>query len=215
MPSSRPRSRPSSSRRRRLLALLLAGAAGAAPGATGWTLSQDGGDLVLRQEGVERRRLPIRSLDGRERGTLAGQAFDAGRQAFVVVFAGLAELWELSIDPEAEPVYEGLVHDYRMGEGVAGRGFLGLRRTRLPEPASALALASAGYALVRGADLPDGRAVLHVVQRDVRLTLARLVLDGQPDLARALEDPGQSLMRVPAVQAGAGWQIDFKALRLR
>ena len=44
------------------------------------------------------------------------------RQSFVVALKDLPELWEISYDPKAEPIYDGLVHDYKMGEGVPKRG---------------------------------------------------------------------------------------------
>ena len=40
------------------------------------------------------------------------------------------ELWEISYDPAAEPIHDGYVHDYRMGESIAKPGFQGVRRTR-------------------------------------------------------------------------------------
>ena len=46
----------------------------------------------------------------------------------------IPELWEISYDPKAEPIYDGLVHDYKMGEAIAKPGFLGVRRTPLDEP---------------------------------------------------------------------------------
>lgn len=186
-----------------------------APG--GYALAQEGEDLVLRQDGAERRRMPLRSVDGRERGRVAALAHDAGRKSFVAVFSVLAELWELSLDPDAEPVYDGLVHDYRMGEGLAGRGFLGLRRTRLREPASALALAPAGYALVLSTAAQDKPAVLQLVQRDVRLVLARWTVDGRPDLSRAQPrgDDRRPLLWVPDAAGGPGWTVDLRAASLR
>lgn len=56
------------------------------------------------------------------------------RRSFIVAPADLPELWEISYDPRAEEIYDGIVHDYRFGEGVPRRGFLGIRRTTLPEP---------------------------------------------------------------------------------
>lgn len=54
------------------------------------------------------------------------------RSSFVVMLADIGELWEVSYNPQAEPLFEGLVHDYRMGEGLATPGFMGVRRTQLP-----------------------------------------------------------------------------------
>ncbi len=41
------------------------------------------------------------------------------RRSFVIVFEPLAELWELSTDPQAAPIFDGLVHDYHQGEAIA------------------------------------------------------------------------------------------------
>jgi hypothetical protein len=46
----------------------------------------------------------------------------------------------LSVDPDAPPIHDGLVHDYRMGEAIATPGFLGVHRTRLDAPVRALAI---------------------------------------------------------------------------
>jgi hypothetical protein len=56
------------------------------------------------------------------------------RRSFVVAFGGSLELWEIFYDRHAEPIYDGLVHDYRLGEGLAKPGYLGVRRTRLEQP---------------------------------------------------------------------------------
>jgi hypothetical protein len=56
------------------------------------------------------------------------------RRAFVIALAAPAQLWLLSYDERAEDFYEGLVHDYRMGEGVPQRGFHNVRRMPLPAP---------------------------------------------------------------------------------
>ena len=56
------------------------------------------------------------------------------RNSFVVALKDIPELWEISYDPQAAPLYDGLVHDYKMGEAIAKPGFLGVRRTPLDEP---------------------------------------------------------------------------------
>lgn len=67
-------------------------------------------------------------------GPVAWLADAAHRRAFVLALAGQPALWTLSYDPQAEDFYEGLVHDYRMGEGVPQRGYLNVRRMPLPQP---------------------------------------------------------------------------------
>lgn len=79
------------------------------------------------------RRIPV--ADKRGNTSRVARIVDAPpRKSFVVLLADLAEAWELSYDPNAEPVYDGLVHDYRMGEGIADRGPFAVRRIVLDEP---------------------------------------------------------------------------------
>lgn len=94
---------------------------------------------------------PLAALDGR-RGAAGAELHDApARRSFVVAPADLPELWEISYDPHAEDQYEGLVHDFRMGEGVPVRGHLHARRTRLPQPLQQLALDRDGLLVIGAA----------------------------------------------------------------
>jgi hypothetical protein len=86
------------------------------------------------------------------------------RKSFVVLLADIAEAWELSYDPNAEPVYDGLVHDYRMGEGIADRGPFAVRRIVLDEPLTDAEF-SADFSQFK-AKAADGS--LHVVNLHVR-----------------------------------------------
>lgn len=77
----------------------------------------------------------IRVADKRGTTSRVARIVDAPpRRSFVVLLADIPEAWELSYDPAAEPVYDGLVHDYRMGEGIADRGPFAVRRIFLDEP---------------------------------------------------------------------------------
>ena len=58
----------------------------------------------------------------------------AKRRSVVVFFGGCRELWEISLDPKAEPIFYGLVHDYRNAEAIGRPGYLGVRRTVLDAP---------------------------------------------------------------------------------
>jgi len=53
------------------------------------------------------------------------------RQSLILVLPNIAELWELSYDPKAEPVYQGWVHDYQLGEGIADTQLFAPRKTLL------------------------------------------------------------------------------------
>ncbi len=55
------------------------------------------------------------------------------RKSFVAALKDIPEVWEIPYDPNAEPIYPGLVHDYRMGEALAAKGPFPVRRIRLDD----------------------------------------------------------------------------------
>ena len=57
----------------------------------------------------------------------------APRKSFIAALKDIPEVWEIPYDDKAEPVYPGLVHDYRMGEALAAKGPFPLRRIRLDD----------------------------------------------------------------------------------
>ena len=153
-----------------------------------WRFAAEPGAVAVfdATTGRRERTLPARALDGSGPGTVAALHVLPARRSVLVVFDALAELWEVSTDPRADPLYDGLVHDYKMGEGIAIPGFLNPRRTKLEVPLRDLVFdASQGWLIGRAPDRPDGRAVLQVWQLDVRRRIAEHVLDGQPQLGRA------------------------------
>lgn len=144
-----------------------------------WLLRADNAARVLlavdAATGEVRRRFPVADKLGKT-SRVARIADAPPRRSFVVLLADVAEAWELSYDPAAEPVYQGLVHDYRMREGVAEAGPLPVRRIELDAP-----LAEAVFA--PGFDVFVGRAgpgTLHVVSLLVRRRIETLAVDGDP-----------------------------------
>lgn len=55
------------------------------------------------------------------------------RQSFIAALKDIPEVWEISYADNPEPVYRGLVHDYRMGEGLADKGPFPVRRIVLDD----------------------------------------------------------------------------------
>lgn len=107
-------------------------------GVAGFLLLAQPGQLSLSDsEGRLLKRWPVTDAQGRT-GSVRALLSLPSRRSVAVLLEGLAELWEISLDPAAEPLYRGLVHDYRMGEGLAEPGYLGLRRTPLARPLSQL-----------------------------------------------------------------------------
>lgn len=143
---------------------------------------------ILDASGNEVRRWPVASLERLEASHIQGVWALKERRSWLLVPGGLKEWWEISHDPEAEPLFDGWVHDYRMGEGLATAGFLGVRRIPLAQP----------MALV-GVESPPGLRLWLVPQNPVRLGSVQvdvLHLSNRRVVASALlEEP---------VQQGAG-----------
>lgn len=55
------------------------------------------------------------------------------RQSFIAALKDLTQVWEISYADDPEPVYRGLVHDYRMKEGLAEQGPFPVRRIVLDD----------------------------------------------------------------------------------
>lgn len=176
-----------------LLALLLPAGVAATPVTGGdcappgaGPMRQDGADLVLHDSiGTPLARWPLRNAQGHA-GTLLAVCALPQRRSVVVVVQGWLELWEISTDPAAPPIHDGLVHDYRMGEAIARPGHLGVRRIRLDRPWLAVFADQRVpwlLATEQGSAPGDGVVVLHL---DVRRTVGRLPLapgGGWPALA--------------------------------
>jgi hypothetical protein len=174
----------------------------------GWLLLLDGAATIARW--------PLQDAQGRAGGLLA--AFEAPtRRSFIVVLQGLSELWEISTDPDAAPIYDGLVHDWRLGEGIARPGYLGLRRIRLARPWTA-AFFDARMPWLAGAESgeSDGAATEAVVLHlDIRRAVLRLPLDRQratplQGAALVFSDDGRPVhLRLPA-PAGLWQWVDVQ-----
>jgi hypothetical protein len=132
----------------------------------------------------------------------------APRRSFVAAMKDIPEIWEISYDPAAPPVYEGLVHDYKMGEGLAKTGFLTPRRTRLDEVLDDFFF-DASYAYVMGAS--RGATKGQVVNLDVRRKIADLDLPGMPHLGSGItwQRDGRTLMATPNLKDGVVSVIDM------
>lgn len=104
------------------------------------------------------------------------------RQSFFAAWPALGESWEISLDPAAAPVFDGLVHDYRMGEAIASPGYLGLRRAPLDQPIPAFSFVDHRVPWVAGM---QGDEVV-VVHLDVRRRIAALRVPGAYPAGAAL-----------------------------
>jgi mono/diheme cytochrome c family protein/DNA-binding beta-propeller fold protein YncE len=157
-------------------------------------------------------------------GTLDGKAtsrvsavYDAQpRRSFVVALKDIAELWEISYDTQAEPIHDGLVHDYKMGEAIAKPGYLGVRRTPLDEPLDDFFF-DQSYRHVLGATRPkaDGSPSAQVVNLDIRRRIAALPLAGMPHLGSGITFAwnGSTVLASPNLKDGVVQVVDMKTWR--
>ena len=148
-------------------------------------MAADGADLVLRDAtGQALARWPLRNAQGQP-GTLLAVCTLPLRRSHAIVVQGWTELWEISHDPAAPPIYDGLVHDWRMAEGIPRPGYLGIRRIRLVRPWVAVSGNGRQPWLVGAEAADDGTLTAVVLHLDIRRELARLPLapnGGWPDL---------------------------------
>lgn len=174
--------------------------------------------LLLRGvDGEVLREYPVRSLDGRAASGVNWLAYVSGRGSFVLAPKGLNELWEISLDLRAEPIFDGLVHDYRMGEGIARPGFLGVRRSpQLPAPVRAVwqdgEHSQGRWLLVDYEGDAHPPQVLHLdVRRAIRTPAPRAWVEplgpGVPPLAIETVDGGGWLLRIDPMRDEVRWRL--------
>jgi len=158
------------------------------------------------------RSYPAATLDGHQSSRVSAVYDAAPRRSFVVALKDVAELWEISYDPKAEPIYDGVVHDYRMGEALAKPGFLGVRRTPLSEPLDDFFF-DGPYHHVIGTtrESADGSTSAQVVNLDIRRRVATVPLAGMPHLGSGITFPwnGTRLLATPNLKTGVVTFIDM------
>ena len=156
------------------------------------------------------------TLDGKQASRVSAVVDAAPRKSFVVALKDIPELWEISYDPQAEPIYDGLVHDYRMGEAIARPGFQGVRRTPLEAPLDDFFF-DPGSRHVLGSTRPpsgaaDGASTVQVINLDVRRKIATLPIAGLPHLGAGIRFAwnGTTVLAIPHLKDGAIDVIDMK-----
>lgn len=160
------------------------------------------------------------TLDGRQTSRVSAVYDAAPRKSFVVAFKDLSELWEVSYDEKAEPIFDGLVHDYKMGEAIAKPGFLNPRRAPLDEPLESFAF-DPSYRNLLGAKRPrDGApavsTTVQVVNLDVRRKIAELPMAGMPQPGSGIRfaHHGTTVLASQNLQDGAIDVIDMKTWKV-
>lgn len=133
----------------------------------------------------------------------------APRGSFVAALKDVPEIWEIPYVDDAEPVYEGLVHDYRLKEGIAAQGPFPIRRIPLDTILDDFFF-DPSYAYVIGAERGGGKG--QVINLDVRRKIADVALTGLPHLSSGInwEIDGRRVMATPNLAQGLVSVIDMK-----
>ncbi len=145
------------------------------------------------------------------RSSRVSAVYDAApRRSFVVALKDIAEIWEVSYDPKAEPVYEGMVHDYQFKEAIAAPGQFTPRRTVLDEILDDFFFDPTCAYLI-GAARDGGKG--QVVNLDVRRRVAEVPLPGLPHLGSGItwQREGRTVMATPNLQRGVVSVIDVQS----
>jgi DNA-binding beta-propeller fold protein YncE len=152
--------------------------------------------------------IAARNLQG-DRSSRVSAVYDAApRRSFVAAMKDIEELWEISYDPKAEPIFDGYVHDYKMGEAISKPGFLNPTRTPLEHVLDDFFF-DPSYNNVIGASR-EGRG--QVVNLHVRRKIADLDLPGMPHLGSGItwDWQGRPVMATPNLKEGVVSVIDMK-----
>jgi mono/diheme cytochrome c family protein/DNA-binding beta-propeller fold protein YncE len=132
----------------------------------------------------------------------------APRKSFVAALKDLPEVWELSYDETAGPVYAGLVHDYQMGEGIAVQGPFPPVRTKLVDFVDDFFFNSSYEVLIGASREGQGQ----VVDLDLKRKVASIDLPGMPHLGSGISwtYQGRTVMATPNLKDGVVSVIDMQ-----
>ncbi len=157
------------------------------------------------------------TLDGKASSRVSAVYDAAPRKSFVVALKDIPELWEISYDPKAEPIFDGYVHDHKMGEAIAKPGYQNVRRTLLDEPLDDFFF-DQSYRHALGATRPkaDGQPSAQVVNLDVRRKIAELPIAGMPHLGSGITWAwnGTTVLASPNLKGNAIDVIDMQNWKL-
>lgn len=108
------------------------------------------------------------------------------RRSVLIAFEDAAEFWELFLAPDAEPVFEGLVHDYRMGEGISEPARLPIRRIRPDIPIDEFLVEPDSPNLIVRQRSSDGARSTWRFNLDVRRRVMKFDIETEPVLSSAV-----------------------------
>lgn len=156
---------------------------------------------------------PLKIIDAtgdRGKSSRVSAVYDGGpRRSFIAALKDIPELWEIPYDENAEPVYSGLVHDYRMGEALAEKGPFPVRRIRLDDTLDDFFF-DPSYENLIGTSRSGSAQVVNLL---VGRKIASIDLPGMPHLGSGItwSYKGVPVMATPNLKEGVVSIIDMKS----
>jgi len=152
--------------------------------------------------------------DGKGKTSRVSAVYDARpRNSFVAALKDIKEIWELSYDPEAPPVYGNFVHNYREGQveaTVVSEQPFAIRRIPVEDYLDDFFFDPA-YAEVMGAARNLKKGVVYNL--DAKRKVAELDLSGMPHLGSGItwDMKGRKVMATPHLREPAVSVIDMES----
>jgi WD40 repeat protein len=136
----------------------------------------------------------------------------APRKSFVAALRDIPEIWELSYDDTAGPVYAGLVHDYQLGEGIKVQGPFPPIRIKLSESIEDLFFSTSYETLIGQTRAGVGQ----VVDLDLKRKIATLKLPAASQLGVAAHwfDQGKEYLAIPSQKEALISVLDMVTWRI-
>ena len=132
------------------------------------------------------------------------------RESFVAALKDIPEVWEISYSDNPEPVYKGLVHDYRHKEGLAEKGLFPVRQIPLDDYLDDFFF-DQSYTHLMGAARNGKNG--QVVNMNIRRKIADLDLTGLPHLGSGItwSYKGRPVLATPNLKKSEVSIIDMKS----
>ena len=160
---------------------------------------------------------PLKVLEVRDRNGKSSRVsavYDAApRGSFIAALKDVKEIWEIPYRSDAEPVYKGLVHDYRFKEGIVERGPFPVRVIEVEDYLDDFFFDPA-YANLVGAARGAKRG--QVVNLHVKRAIESIDLPGLPHLGSGItwEWQGRRVLATPNLRAPLVSVIDTQSWKV-
>jgi DNA-binding beta-propeller fold protein YncE/cytochrome c553 len=131
------------------------------------------------------------------------------RKSFIAALKDIPEVWEIPYSEDADPIYPGLVHDYKLKEGIAIKGQFGVRRIRLDDYLDDFFFDQSYTHLIGAArNAKNGQVInMHVGRK-----IADIDLTGLPHLGSGItwQIDGKEVLATPNLKSGEISIIDMQ-----